>query len=74
MTIETKIDFKKYLRLMYTLTYRKPIMIFLTIVGMIMFIGSIFYFLGFNLPVDSPPYFQLLFGFFIIVILPFSIY
>jgi hypothetical protein len=59
---------------MYTLAYRKPIMIFLTIVGLIMFIGSIFYFLGFNVPIDSPPYFQIVFGFFIIGILPFSIY
>ena len=74
MIIETKLDFKRYIRLMYTLTYRKPIMIFLTIVGFTMFIGSIFYFLGFNVPVDSPPYFQIVFGFFIIAILPFSIY
>ena len=74
MIIETKLDFKRYLKLMYTLTYRKPIMIFLSIVGLTMFIGSIFYFLGFNVPVDSPPYFQIVFGFFIIAILPFSIY
>ena len=74
MIIETKLDFKRYLRLMYSLTYCKPIMIFLTIVGLTMFIGSILYFLGFNVPIDSPPYFQFIFGFFIIAILPFSIY
>ncbi len=74
MIIETKLDFKRYLKLMYTLTYRKPIMIFLMIVGLTMFISSIYYFLGFNVPVDSPPYFQIVFGFFIIAILPFSIY
>lgn len=59
---------------MYTMTYRKPIMIFLTIVGMVMFGGSVFYFLGFQVPVDSPPYFQLVFGFFIVAFIPFSIY
>ena len=74
MIIETKLDFKSYLKLMYSLTYRKPIMIFITIVGLIMFLSSIFYFLDFNVPVDSPPYFQIVFGFFIIAFLPFSIY
>jgi hypothetical protein len=74
MTIETKLDFKRYLKLMYTLTYLKPMMIFLTIVGLIMFIGSLFYFVGFNIPFDTPPFFQIVFGFFIIALLPFSIY
>lgn len=74
MTIETKLDFKKYLTLMYTLTFRKPIMILLAIAGLIMFGSSILYFLGYAVPVDSPPYFQLVFGFFIIAFLPFSIY
>lgn len=74
MTIETKLDFKRYLNLMYTLTYRKPISIFMTITGLIMFSGSILYFLGFKMPFDEPPYFQIAFGFFIIAILPFSIY
>ena len=59
---------------MFALTYRKPTMIFLAIVGLIMFIGSILYFLGFNVPFDSPPYFQIIFGFCLIAILPYSIY
>ena len=41
---------------------------------MIMFIGSILYFLGFNIPFDSSPYFPLIFGFAIVAIVPFSIY
>jgi hypothetical protein len=49
-------------------------MIFLTIVGLIMFIGSVLYFIGVNIPVDEPPYFQIVFGFFTIALLPFSIY
>ena len=59
---------------MYTLTYRKPITILLTIIGLTMFFGSILYFLGFKIPVDGPPYFQIIFGFTIIAIMPFSIY
>jgi hypothetical protein len=74
MTIETKLDFKRYLKLMYTLTYLKPIMIFLTLIGIIMFIFSILHFLKFNIHVDGPPFFQLFFGFLVIAILPFSIY
>jgi hypothetical protein len=74
MIIETKLDFNGYLKLMYTLTYRKPIVIFLTIIGWTMFIGSILYFMGFNIPADSPPYFHVCFGFFVVAILPFSIY
>lgn len=74
MLVETKLDFNKYLKLNYMLTYRKPIIILITIIGFTLFTGSIFYFLGFNIPVDSPPYTQFLFGFSAIVILPFFIY
>ncbi len=74
MIIETKLQFKDYLKLMYILTYRKPVMILLTILGSLMFVGAIFYFLGFQVPVDEPPYFQIVFGFFIIAVLPFSVY
>ena len=74
MKIETKLSFKEYLRLMFLLTYKKPFMVFLSGIGVIMFIGSLFYFLGIKVPVDKPPYFQLIFGFSIIALLPFSIY
>jgi hypothetical protein len=74
MIIETKIDFYKYVRLMYVLTYRKPITIFITFIGLVMFVSSILYFLNFNIPFDSPPYFQIIFGFTTIAYLPFSIF
>jgi hypothetical protein len=74
MIIEIKLDFKRYLRLMFSLTYRKPLIIFLTIIGLMMFIGSILYFLGLNVPFDRPPYFQIILGFIIVGIIPFSIY
>jgi len=74
MTIETKLDFKSYLRLMYTLTYRKPLMIFLTVCGLMMFVFSVFYFFGSKVLFIEPPYFQFVFGLFIIAFLPFSIY
>jgi hypothetical protein len=72
--IETKLEFKMYLRLMYTLTYKKPIMFFLSFIGMVMFIGAILYFIGFNIPVDGPPYFQLMFGFFTVGIIPIIVF
>jgi len=74
MTIETKFDFKSYLRLMYNLTYRKPLMMYLTVSGLMMFIISFLYFLGSNSLFVEPPYFSFVFGLFIIAFLPFSIY
>lgn len=74
MRIETRLSFKEYLRLKFVLTYKKPIMVFLLCVGIIMFIGSIFYFIGFKVPFDNPPYYHLVFGFSIIALVPFFIY
>jgi len=74
MTIDTKLDSKKYLGLMYVMTYRKPMMIFFTLLGLILVIFPLLYFLGGNIPYDKPPWFQLVFGVFIVSILPLSIY
>jgi hypothetical protein len=74
MTIDTKLDFKKYLGLMYIMTYRKPMMIFFTLLGLILVFFPLLYFLGCNIPYDKPPYFQLLFGIFIVSLLPVSVY
>ncbi len=56
------------------MTYRRPMIIFLTISGLIMFIFSVLHFTDIDMQVDNPPYFQLAFGFIIIAIIPFSIY
>jgi hypothetical protein len=48
-------------------------MIFLTIIGLIMLITAILYFLGVPIPFDNAPYFPLIFGFFIIL-LPYFLY
>ena len=74
MIIETEIDSKMYLKLMFTMAYRKPTTIFFTIIGFIMILISVLYFIGFNIPFDEPPHFLLVLGFFIVAILPFSIY
>ncbi len=59
---------------MYTLFYRKGIVIVMTILGLGMFIISSLYFLGFNFPFNSSPYFPLIFGFVIVALLPWSVY
>jgi hypothetical protein len=59
---------------MFVLTYRKPLVIFLTGVGLISFLSSASYFAGLKVPIDGSPYFPLFFGFFVVVVLPFSIY
>jgi hypothetical protein len=74
MRIETQVSFKEYLRLMLGLTYKKPFLVFLLCVGIILIIGSILYLIGFKVPFDSPPYYQLIFAFSIIFLLPFFVY
>jgi len=59
---------------MYTLTYRKPIVISLTIFGLIIFLLPVFYFLGINFSFVAPPYFQLALGFSIVAFLPYSVF
>jgi hypothetical protein len=73
MIIETQLDFKKYLNLMYGLTYRKAWTIIITISGLVMLIGSILYFVGYPVPVDNPPFAQLIIGL-LVIFIPFSVY
>ena len=73
MIIESKLDFKKYLKLMYGLTYRKPWTIIISIIGLVMLIGSILYFVGYPIPIDSTPIVQFTIGL-LVIFIPFSIY
>ena len=59
---------------MYIQAYRRPMNISLTFLGMIMFIGAILYFLGFNIPVSEPPYLPLVLGSFLFLGYPVLIY
>jgi len=71
--VESKIELKNYINLMYRLTYKKPMIIFITFIGTVMLIISIMHFLGlYN--AGGPPYFQLIFGLFVTGFLPFSVY
>jgi hypothetical protein len=72
MKIETRLDFRKYLKLMYYLTYKKPWTIIITIIGLTMLIISILYFLGYKMTLERPPYAQLIIGL-IVIFIPISI-
>ena len=74
MVVKSRLDFKMYQRLIYTLTYRKPLIIFLTLIGAIMLVSVLLHYLGFHTPVDSPPYFQLIFGLSMVAVFPLYIY
>jgi hypothetical protein len=74
MMVETKLDFKKYLWFLFGKTYQKPLMIFLTVCGLTIFITSGLYFLGIKIPFEDPPYFQVWFGLFLLLILPYVIH
>jgi len=72
--IESKLIFKDYLKLMYVLTYRKPVIIIITIIGILSLIMSLLYFGGIKMPYKSPPYSQLFFGIVIVFLFPVLIY
>ena len=73
MKVKVRVTFKEYVRLLYGLTYRKPIMIFLLCVAgaMVMWIIG---FYGNILPVPKPAYYQYLTLILIAVIQPLVIY
>jgi hypothetical protein len=74
ISVKTKLTLKDYRALLFSLTYRKPMVIFLSLIGILMFVTSILYFLGIFKSFSSPPYFQFVLGLFVIFILPLSIH
>ena len=74
MIIESKIGSSSYMKLMFTLIYRKPATIFLLVLGLVSIIISIIYFLGFNIQFDKPPFLELFFGLFILFGFPIIIF
>ncbi|RYU91944.1 YcxB family protein [Mucilaginibacter terrigena] len=73
MTIKTIITFKEYLKLMYYLTYRKGWTIYVSIIGLVMFITGILSLLNIS-DLQADPTFALFFGAFAVIFLPISIY
>lgn len=80
MTIKTKLKFDKYLKLMFILTYRKPSIIILTSIGVLMLISASMTLFG---VVDSyykegvspkPPIAEIIIGFMFIIIFPLMTY
>lgn len=74
MIIETEIDSRMYMNFMFTMSYRKPATLIPTIIGALLILTSVLYFAGFKIIYNEPPHLQLVLGFFIVGILPFSIY
>ena len=74
MKIETKLVKNEYLKLLFYWFYSKPWVIIISIVGLLMFSFSLLCFIGFNIPFDNKPYFQLIFGGFIIIYIPLLVF
>ena len=74
MIIKTKLELKEYIKLMYVLTYRKPMVIIISIIGLVMIIGTLGYFLGFKDMYESAPIVPGALGFAFVILVPFSIY
>jgi hypothetical protein len=73
MIIKTKVSLKEYVKLMYGLAYRKPIMLFLIFVALALITWIVCYHLGvFNLP--KPVIYQYITLILICVVQPIAIY
>lgn len=73
MTIKTKVNFKEYLKLLYTLAYEKTVLRLLVGVAMLILLWIIFYYLNiFSLP--KPLIYQYVTLVLITLVQPISIY
>ncbi|MCE1198949.1 MAG: YcxB family protein [Marinilabiliales bacterium] len=72
--LETRLEFKPYLGLMYRMTYRNRAVLFLSVFGTLMFLGSLIYMLFVPMPLKEMPLSQLIFGVIILGVMPLSVY
>lgn len=73
MRIETKIELKDYIKLMYILTYRRRGMIIANIMGLLLFIFTIMYFVG-VIESNEFPWMPVVFSVLIVIVFPASVY
>lgn len=77
MTFKSSINFNDYLKLSYILFYKNRWIIYISIIGLLMLFIAGLYYSGIAPNIytkDSPPYFQLFFGLFILIGIPGSVY
>ena len=74
VTIESEITRDEYIRLLFLITYRKPPVIIITLLGLIMTLLPILYFINIYTAIDAPPYIPLISGVLITIVFPLSIY
>lgn len=72
--LESEITREEYIRLLFLITYRKPPVIIISILGLIMTLVPVLYFLNIYTAIDSPPYIPLISGVLITIVFPLSIY
>ncbi|MFD0764427.1 YcxB family protein [Mucilaginibacter lutimaris] len=73
MVVKTHITLQQYIKLMYFLTYRKGGTIYISIIAVIMFVTGILSVAGIS-DMQTDPTFALVFGAFVIFVLPVSVY
>lgn len=72
--IESEITRDEYIRLLFLITYRKLPVIIISLLGLVMTLVPILYFLNIYTAIDAPPYIPLVSGVLITVVFPLSIY
>ncbi len=74
LRIECKLDFKRYVKLLYYLIYQKFTTVLITVIGLSMLVSSSMYFMGAFNYFDQPPYAQILLGLIFSFVIPASVY
>lgn len=74
MIITTKITFKEYVRLMFILTYRKPLTAFVTFLGVYSLAAIVLFYSGYDSYFNEPSMIQIMLMIVLLVLIPFSVY
>ncbi len=74
LRIQSRITLNDYTKVVYLLIYRKPLVLLISLFGLVLIILSLLYFLKIYTPTGNPPYFPLLAGMLITVVFPVAIY
>lgn len=73
MLVETKLIKKEYLKLMLLMVYRRPMIIFLNIIGLVMITGTLLYAIGDYSMYSESPIVPGIMGFFFVLFIPISV-
>ena len=72
--IESRISLDEYTRLLFMVTYRKPVVLLISLAGLVLVLLSLLFFLDLYHGAERPPFLPMFTGLLILIIFPVSIY